>query len=114
MKNILKIEQLLILILAIYIYANFQFSWFLFAVLFFSPDLMMLGYLINNKFGAVCYNIVHTYIFSVGLLLVGLMLDNDLLLKLGLIFSAHIAFDRTLGYGLKTYKGFKSTHLGEL
>lgn len=114
MRNVLKTEQLLILVLVIIIYANFQFSWIFFAILFFSPDLMMLGYLINNKFGAVCYNIVHTYIFSVGLILVGLIFNNDLSLKLGFIFSAHIAFDRTLCYGLKIFKGFKSTHLGEL
>ncbi|CAM3282005.1 DUF4260 domain-containing protein [Empedobacter stercoris] len=114
MKTILKAEQVIILILAIFTYAQFQFSWILFAVLFFSPDIMMLGYLINNKIGAISYNLVHSYIFSIGLILIGLMVNSNFSLKVGLICTAHIAFDRILGYGLKTYKGFKSTHLGDI
>ena len=37
-------------------------GWVLFAVLFFAPDLSMLGYLVNSRIGAVAYNAVHTTI----------------------------------------------------
>ena len=33
-------------------------------------------------------------------------------LALGLIWLAHIGFDRALGYGLKSASGFRDTHLG--
>lgn len=32
----------------------------------------------------------------------------------GLIWSAHIGFDRALGYGLKYASGFGATHLGRI
>jgi hypothetical protein len=36
------------------------------------------------------------------------------LLGVGLIWCAHIGFDRALGYGLKSPEGFRFTHLGKI
>jgi hypothetical protein len=36
------------------------------------------------------------------------------LLLVGIIWVAHIGFDRLLGYGLKYETGFKDTHLGKV
>ena len=35
-------------------------------------------------------------------------------LPFALIWAAHIGFDRTLGYGLKSDAGFAQTHLGRI
>ena len=43
--------------------------------------------------------------------LVGLAVSLPVL-PLALIWTAHIAFDRTLGSGLKSTEGFGYTHLG--
>lgn len=114
MKNILKLEQLTLFFICIYMYAHFGYSWIWFVGLFFTPDLLMLGYLFGNKVGAICYNLVHTYITSFALALIGYLYSFDNVLMVGMIFTSHIAFDRMLGYGLKKFEGFKFTHLGNL
>jgi hypothetical protein len=39
----------------------------MFAGLFLVPDASMLGYLVNARAGAVCYNIVHSYLLPLGI-----------------------------------------------
>lgn len=82
----------------------------MFIVLLFAPDISMIGYLLNNKIGAILYNIIHTYSLSVGVVICGLLL-NETILAIGLIWSAHIGMDRMFGYGLKYPTEFKDTHL---
>ncbi|MEM9680882.1 MAG: DUF4260 domain-containing protein, partial [Bacteroidota bacterium] len=89
-------------------------SWWVFLVLFLAPDIGMIGYLINNKVGAVLYNLFHHKGLAIVLYLAGVYLSNDMLCLSGTILFAHSAFDRMLGYGLKMEKGFKFTHLGEI
>jgi Domain of unknown function (DUF4260) len=57
---LLRIEEAALLVLAVFLYQRLQYSWFLFTILFFAPDLFMLGYLINPSLGAATYNLVHT------------------------------------------------------
>jgi hypothetical protein len=89
-------------------------SWLLFAVLFFVPDLAMLGYLVGPRFGAVAYNLAHTYVGPVALAGAGGLLGVPLLPALALIWAGHIGFDRMLGYGLKLPTDFRDTHLGRI
>lgn len=110
-KFLLHLEGLFVFIISVYFYFQNEFSWLWFILLFFSPDLSMLGYLINNKIGSICYNLFHTYILAIILLMSGFIWSIDLLLALGLILSAHIAMDRSIGYGLKYPSHFKDTHL---
>ena len=42
----------------------------------------------------------------------GLLLNNEMVIKVGLIFMAHSCFDRVAGYGLKYLDDFDHTHLG--
>ena len=49
-----------------------------------------------------------------GLVAAGLVLHQRIGLGLGLIWCAHIGFDRALGYGLKSPEGFRLTHLGKI
>ncbi|WP_407703060.1 DUF4260 domain-containing protein [Virgibacillus tibetensis] len=104
-------EGMAVLLISIYFYAVSDFSWVLFFVLLLAPDLSMLGYLKHNQFGAVIYNVFHTYVFPIVLVLVGISLLLPTLLAIGLIWFAHIGIDRSVGYGLKYPTAFKDTHL---
>jgi uncharacterized protein DUF4260 len=108
---LLHLEGTCIFLLASFLYRAGHFSWGLFALLFLAPDLFMLGYLINPKWGAACYNLVHTYVGPVVLLLIAFALPAPQLTPLGLIWVAHLSFDRMLGFGLKYPTFFKDTHL---
>lgn len=115
----LRLEGLAVLGIAAFTYAHFQLSWFWFGVLFLAPDLSMLGYLSGPKVGAWCYNLGHTYAAALAVLGAGLAAQmtahpRAALLGVGLIWTAHIGFDRALGYGLKSQEGFKITHLGRI
>ncbi|MCI3919664.1 DUF4260 domain-containing protein [Paenibacillus sp. TRM 82003] len=110
-KLFLHIEALLVLIFSIGYYGVNELNWWLFAVLFFVPDVSMVGYLFNNKIGAYLYNLFHTYTIPLLLILVGMLTRQDLILAIGLVWMAHVGMDRALGYGLKYPTAFKDTHM---
>jgi hypothetical protein len=85
----------------------------MYLVLFLGPDISMLGYLINNKAGAWCYNLFHHKGIAVALIAAGYTMDNWLLIA-GIVLFGHASMDRVAGYGLKYENGFKFTHLGEI
>jgi len=108
----LRIENLLIFITALAAYTMGGYSWWIFLILFLVPDLSMLGYLAGRQIGAVIYNLAHAYIGPASLLSYAMVANEEMLLTYGLIWVAHIGIDRTLGFGLKSSKGFRHTHLG--
>jgi uncharacterized protein DUF4260 len=108
---LLRIEEALVLILTLFAYQHLHSSWLLFAILFLTPDIFMLGYLLNVRVGAAIYNLAHTLTLPLALLLLSYSQHWHLALALALIWIAHIAFDRLLGYGLKYPTFFKDTHL---
>ncbi|WP_008826827.1 DUF4260 domain-containing protein [Haloplasma contractile] len=110
-RKLIHIEGLVILILMLVLYNYINYNWWLFIVLLLVPDLSMLGYIINTRIGAVIYNMFHTYVFTVGLAIIAITINHELLLAVSIIFTAHIGMDRTLGYGLKYPSGFKDTHM---
>lgn len=112
MKNLLKIEELAMMGLAIYLFSLLDYPWWLFAALFIAPDIGMLGYLINTKIGAFTYNLFHHKGIAVALYIAGIFLNIQVLMFAGLLMFAHSSFDRLLGYGLKYNDNFKHTHLG--
>lgn len=105
-----RLEGVAALGLGIAAYAWLGQSWLVFALLFLAPDLFMLGYLGSRKTGALVYNLGHTYAAPALLALASLAL-GPLALEIAAIWTAHIGFDRMLGYGFKLGE-FKSTHLG--
>ena len=110
----LRTEGAAILIVAVINYASLGAGWVLFGVLFFSPDLLILGYLAGPRMGAFLYNLAHTYSAPAILVGVAIATDASILLALATIWVAHIAFDRALGFGLKLPTGFKHTDLGSI
>jgi len=95
-------------------YAAFHLSGLLFAVLLLAPDLSALGYLINNRWGAISYNLAHLMALPIVLLIIGAAASNELLLSIALIWLAHIGMDRAVGYGLKYPSGFRDNHLSRV
>ena len=80
--------------------------------LFFSPDISMLGYLINTRIGAYTYNLFHHRAIAIAFVAVGFLMSVPLMATIGIILFAHSSFDRMLGYGLKYTDNFKHTNLG--
>ncbi|MXQ11610.1 DUF4260 domain-containing protein [Microvirga makkahensis] len=111
-RLLLRLEGLALFGLGTGAYAQTGLSWWLYAVLFFSPDLSFAGYVAGPRPGAAIYNAAHTILGPAVLLGTGLVLDPPLFLGLAAIWAAHIGFDRMLGYGLKYATSFSDTHLG--
>ena len=86
--------------------------WLLFAVLFLAPDLSFAVYAISRTAATAAYNAAHSYVLPVALLLWGY--HHTAALPYALIWTAHIGFDRALGYGLKYKTAFEHTHLGPI
>jgi hypothetical protein len=86
----------------------------MFGILFLAPDVSMVGYMAGPRTGARTYNLMHTYVAPAALAAIGYFGNVPALLPLSVIWSAHIGFDRLLGYGLKYETGFKDTHLGKV
>ena len=114
MKTTLKLEELAQLGLGFYLFSVLPFAWWWFLVLILAPDIGMIGYAFGNKTGAFLYNLFHHKGLAIAIYVIGVYLQNDILMLIGAILFAHAAFDRILGYGLKYEKGFKFTHLGDL
>jgi hypothetical protein len=108
---LLRIEEAVLLVLTLFAYQHLHASWLLFAILFLTPDLFMLGYLANPRLGAASYNLAHTLTLPLTLLLSSYLKHWPVALAISLIWTAHIAIDRLLGYGLKYPTIFKDTHL---
>lgn len=109
-RSELRIEAFVVLIALAALYYRLHASWLLFAILLLTPDLAMLGYLLNSRFGAWTYNAFHTYV--VPIICLGLSPYAPILVPVSIIWAAHIAMDRALGYGLKYEDSFRHTHLG--
>ncbi len=110
-RLLLRLEGLAAFAAALAIYGYNDFSWAAFAVFFLAPDLLMLAYLAGPKAGALGYNLVHTHVLPLALLCFGYFAGAPIAAASGLIWIAHIGFDRALGYGLKYQTAFGDTHL---
>ncbi len=111
---LLRLEGLAVLAIATTLYFMNGYSGLLFALLLLAPDMFMIGYLRGNALGARVYNAAHTYVAPLLLLSAGWLFSVQAPLMIGLIWTAHIGFDRMMGYGLKYESGFKDTHLQRL
>jgi hypothetical protein len=110
----IKIEEAAITAVSIYFLSKYNLGlpvWAL-VLLFFSPDLSMLGYLVSTRIGAFTYNLFHHRGLALALLATGFLMQLDMLITGGLVLVAHSSFDRMLGYGLKFTDDFKHTSLG--
>ena len=112
-KVLMRLESLAVGAAAVAGFQYSQGSWLLFAVFFLIPDLSIAGYFAGPRVGAIFYNAMHWYVCPICFVAIGTMTGLDLFLSIGLIWIAHIAMDRALGFGLKYSEGFGATHLGK-
>jgi hypothetical protein len=96
----------------LYFFLGDGFVWWVVLVAFFAPDISFAAYAFGSRIGAIGYNIVHVYAFGAVFLALGIAIGSMTIAYLGALWLAHSSFDRMLGYGLKSTKGFKFTHLG--
>lgn len=104
----------MVVFVSMWFYHEHHFPWSTFFELVLLPDLAMLGYCFGSRVGARCYNLSHTYVFPLFCIGIVLMLENSIWTMLGLIWTAHIAIDHSLGFGLKYQDNSKKTHLGQV
>ncbi|MFV8269332.1 DUF4260 domain-containing protein [Flavobacterium sp. GT2N3] len=114
MKNTLKLEELWLFVLGIYLFDRLDYAWWWFLVLILVPDLSMIGYVFGTKSGAFCYNLFHHRAIAIALYFIGIYYSNSLIQLSGVILFSHSSMDRMFGYGLKYETGFKYTHLGQI
>ena len=114
MKTILKLEQLVFFVAGLILLWKLQAPWWVFFPGLLISDISMLGYLINDKAGAFCYNIFHHQGLAVVIAGLGFFISVDWIVLLGVVLFTHSSMDRIVGYGLKFSTGFKHTHLGDL
>jgi len=114
MKQVIQLEELGMFLLSIFLFNQLSFAWWLFPALILLPDISMIGYTAGNKIGAILYNFFHHKAVAIAVYMLGFYLHNELIQLIGIILFGHSSMDRFFGYGLKTFAGFKSTHLGEI
>ena len=114
MKNLMKLEELLLFGLARFLFSGLDYGWGLYALLFLAPDLSMIGYLVNPRVGAWTYNLVHHKGLAVAAYVLGSLLSVSWLMFAGTILLGHSSLDRVFGYGLKHEDAFQNTHLGRI
>jgi hypothetical protein len=114
MKNLIKLEEFGMLAVSVFLLykLNIKLDWWLYIILFFSPDIGMIGYVMNTKVGAITYNLFHHKAVASVFIILGVVQANDYLIFAGLMLLAHSAFDRVCGYGLKYSDNFKHTNVG--
>ena len=113
-KLLLHIEGGAVLAVSCVIYQHLHGSWVRFALFFLVPDISMFFFFVNNRVGAVAYNLVHTYTTPILLSLVLWLSGQESYIWIALIWGAHIGLDRLIGAGLKYETGFKDTHLNRV
>ena len=113
-RTLLRLEGLTLFAGMTLLYAVWDGSWWVYAILFLAPDLSFLGYLAGPRLGAIVYNAAHSYMAPMALMTTGFALSSPLVLSIAMIWLAHIGIDRALGYGLKYAAGFTFTHFGRI
>ena len=114
LRTLLRLEGLTLFAGMTLLYAVWGGSWWVYALLFFVPDVSFAAYLAGPKVGAIIYNTAHSYMAPMALMTTGFATNSPLTLSIAMIWLAHIGFDRALGYGLKYSAGFGFTHLGRI
>ena len=116
MKKLIQTEAIVPFFISILLInrLSVHLAWWIWIPIFLSPDLSMLGYLINNKFGAFTYNLFHHQLVAIVIAGIGMGLNLPIIELAGIVLLGHSSLDRVMGYGLKFTTGFRFTHLGTI
>jgi hypothetical protein len=113
-RVLLRLEAFALFLAAIAAYSQFGVGWKWFAIFFLAPDLSFVFFLFGSRIGAIAYNAAHSTIGPIVVLVAAYFALAPILPSIGLIWLAHVGFDRMLGYGLKYASAFGDTHLGRI
>lgn len=116
-ETIQRLEGFFIAMMAATVFVLGGNDWWWLLAIFLLFDISMVGYLTKNpKVGAFIYNLGHSYIIPIGLVVAWFLTGyvHYWLIFVALCWLFHIGTDRALGFGLKRVTGFKHTHLGEI
>ena len=111
-RTLLRLEGFCVMLVALLSYSHYGMGWKVFAIFFFAPDLAFFGYFAGPSVGACIYNAAHSYIGATFILVLGFVFGFHVAVVAGMIWCAHIGFNRLLGYGLKYSCRVGMTHLG--
>jgi hypothetical protein len=111
MNKLIRIEEVFLFFLSVYMFYLTEYAWWWFPVLLLAPDLAMAGYTVSTRVGAVIYNIFHHRALGIGLYIAGSLAGISVLGLLGIILFAHSTLDRVFSFGLKYHDSFEHTHL---
>jgi hypothetical protein len=110
--SLLRLDALAVAAVVMTAFALTGGNWWIFALLILAPDLAMVGLALGETTGARIYNWAHSYTLPIILGAAGYFGGPLWLLHVALIWAAHIAIDRAIGYGLKYPGNIHHTHLG--
>src|SRR5688572_29720356 len=79
MKNLIRIEEAAMFALTAYLSTYLSYPVWLYWALFLSPDIGMLGYVINPAIGSLSYNLFHHKAIAIIFYIVGVALGVELL-----------------------------------
>lgn len=115
-KLLLRLEGAVVLLVCSYFIYWYLMGppWWAFVVLFFWPDIAIAGYVFGRRVGSLMYNVTHSYVGPMLLLVLFTTQMQHLFALVALLWAAHIGFDHMLGHGLKYVSGFGDTHLGRV
>jgi len=105
MKTLIKLEELAFVLLSLYLFLALDYAWWWFPLLFFVPDVSLIGYLINRNVGAIMYNFIHHKALAILLYLTVSFIQWPELQLAGLVMFGHSSLDRVLGFGLQPQEG---------
>lgn len=112
MKLFLNLEEWGQFFLAIALFSQSDYAWWVFPAFLLVPDVSMVGYFVNTRVGAWVYNFFHHKLLAIIVMILGFYLGNSTVTLAGIILFGHSAMDRMFGYGLKYEDSFHNTHLG--
>jgi len=112
--NFLRLESLLVGAVALVLFSSLGGEWSTYFLWLAVPDLAMVGYALGPRRGAVAYNMSHNYAVPAALALWGVVFADRRWVFVALLWTAHVAIDRLMGFGLKYPTRFTDTHLGRV
>jgi Domain of unknown function (DUF4260) len=112
MKTTLKIEELGMFLLSVFLFGLLMYPWWIFLLLILAPDVSIIAYQFGPKAGALVYNTFHHKGLAIGLYIIGSYFFSYPIILIGIMIFAHSSLDRVFGFGLKYEDSFNHTHLG--
>ena len=101
MKALIKLEEITLVLLALYLFLSLDYAWWWFPVLSFVPDVSLAGYLFGQRASALTFNVIHHRALAVMLYLAGSLIRFPGLQLAGVVMLGHSSFDRALGFELQ-------------